>query len=102
MSVDKLFKWFKHNQMKCSRCRYHLTILTLLTRDSKQVQTENSLIKFGVKFDHQLAFDQHVNGLCKKANTKLKAFLRVLRYMGLVNKKLKMNSFLLPNSIIIR
>ena len=49
---------------------------------------------FGIKFDYQLTFDQHVKILYKKANAKLKVFAQAVWYMGKkAKKKSKMNSF---------
>ena len=69
MNAEKLFKWFKDNQMKDKAENYHLT---LSARDSNQIQIRNSLIRRsvceklpGVQFDHKLTFDEHVNDLCK-------------------------------------
>ena len=77
-------------------------LLILLARGSNQIQIKNSLIKsslcknlLGVKFDHQLTFEQHVKSLCKKISAKLKIFAGAVQYMGLAKKKLKMNFFLL-------
>ena len=68
-NAEKLFKWFKDNQMKDKADNYHLT---LSARDSNQIQIRNSLIRRsvceklpGVQFDHKLTFDEHVNDLCK-------------------------------------
>ena len=77
-----------------------MIFLILHTGDSNQIQLANPLIKssvyenhLGVKFYYQLTFDQHVIRLCKKANAKLRAFARVVRYMRSAKKKFKMNSF---------
>ena len=68
-------------------------LLILLARGSNQIQIKNSLIKsslcknlLGVKFDHQLTFEQHVKSLCKKINTKLKIFAGAVQYMELAKK----------------
>ena len=85
----------KDNAYKCL-----LIVLILRARDSNQIQIENSFIKsylsekrLGVKFDHQLSFDQQVKSLCKKGNAKLKAFTRVVDIWDEHKKKLIMNSF---------
>ena len=68
-------------------------LLISRTRDSNQIQIENSFIKSsfcenirGVKFDHQLTFDQHVKSFWKKASAKLKVRARAVRYIGLAKK----------------
>ena len=82
----------KSNTEKC--------YLMLSTRDSNKIETGNSLVKgslseklLAVKFNHNLTFNKHVKSLCKKANAKLKALVGFVPYMGLVKKKLQMNSF---------
>ena len=102
MFAEKLFKWFKENQVKNhkDKCR-----LILSKRDLKQIQTGNSLMKnslcekiLGVKFDHNLTFDEHVKSLCKKPNSKLYSMYGI----GLAKKKYQCIPFLLHNSIIAR
>ena len=71
-------------------------IIDVQTRDSNQIQFENSFIKsslceklLGVKFDHQSTFDQHIKSLCEKAYTKLIGVFDILKKQD----KLKMNFF---------
>ena len=97
MSSEKLFKWFKDNQMKDNTVKFHLI---LSTGDSSQIQVGNSLIKgilceklFGVIFDHKLAFGQNVKSICKKAKVNLKALAKVVSYIVLAKKNLVTNSF---------
>ena len=87
MSTEKLFKWFKDNQMKDSIVKFYLI---LSTGDSSQIKVGNSLIKgilceifFGVIFDHKLAFGQNVKNICKKAKVNLKALAKVVSYIVL-------------------
>ena len=90
----------QHVQVKGNTYKCHLILLMLRTVDSNQIQIANSLIKnslfeklFGVKFDHQLTFDQHVKSFCKEANAKLEVFARVVSYIGLAKKKLRNEYF---------
>ena len=85
MSAEKLFKWFKHNQMKSNTCKCHLILLIYIQEIQMKSSLKIHLLKatsvknfFGVKFDHQLTFVQHVKSLRQKANTKLISFASVV------------------------
>ena len=67
MSAAGLFEWFKDNQIKDNKDRFHLI---LIIGGSNQIQIGNSSIKsilcenrFAIKFDHKLAFDQNVRNI---------------------------------------
>ena len=47
----------------------------------------------GVKFNHNLAFDQIVKSFCENAEVKLKALVSIFLNFVLVKKNLLMNSF---------
>ena len=48
----------------------------------------------GIVFDSSLKFDSHVSKLCKKANQKLHALLRVPTYMNYEKRRAIMKSFI--------
>ena len=97
LSAEKLFRWFSDNQMKGNTDKCHLI---MSTNNNPEIQVGDSLIKaidceklLGLKIDYKLNFDDHVNSLCKKANSKLRALARATPYMNIEKKKLLMNSF---------
>ena len=97
LSAEKLFRWFSDNQMKGNTGKCHLI---MSTNNNPEIQVGDSLIKaidceklLGLKIDYKLNFDDHVNSLCKKANSKLRALARATPYMNIEKKKLLMNSF---------
>jgi len=47
----------------------------------------------GVKFDHNLSFDDHITELCKKASRKINALARVTPFMNVQKKRVLMNAF---------
>ena len=79
-SEEKLFPWFSHNQIKANADKNYLIVST---DEPIEIRVSESLIKnntceklLSVKIDNKLNFDTHVKGLCKKANNKLRAFVR--------------------------
>ena len=96
-SSEKLFQWFSDNQLKGNTDKCHLVISS---DDPTEIQLGESVIKnttcemlLGIKIDDNLTFDEHLNGLCKKAAKKLGALARVTSHMSLPKKKLLWNSF---------
>ena len=49
--------------------------------------TEKKMQITWYKFDSKLFFENHVSGLCKKANQKLHALTRTVNYMNLSKRK---------------
>ena len=49
----------------------------------------------GIVFDTTLNFDAHVSKLCKKANQRFHALLRVSKYMSNDKLRIVMNSFII-------
>ena len=69
-SVEKLFQWFSHTQMKENTYKCHLIVSS---DEPTEIRIGESLIKnstcekmLGVKFDNKLNFDTHVKGLVRR------------------------------------
>ena len=93
-SIEKLFQWFSHNQMKVNTDKCHLIVSTdehIEIRGESLIKNSTCEKLLGVKIDNKLNFDTH--GLCKKANNKLRVLARTTPCMSLEKKKLLMNSF---------
>ena len=97
LSAEKLFRWFSYNQMKGNTDKCHLV---MSANNNPEIQVGDSLTKasdceklLGLKIDYKLNFENHVNSLYKKANSKLRALARATPYMNIEKKKLLMNYF---------
>ena len=95
---NNLGQWFKANYFKSNedKCKLLLNInaeqFILVGKVSIYSSTEAKLL--GVTFDSALRFDAHVSKLCKKANQKLHALLRVSMYMNYEERRIIMKSFI--------
>ena len=47
----------------------------------------------GIKFDSRLQFNEHVDGIIKKANRKINALSRIAPFMNISKRRSLMNSF---------
>ena len=73
--VERLTSWFRNNCMKVNPDKFYLL---LSDKKSHQVDIYNKKFsstcseKFlGIKIDNKLTFEEHVEGLCKKASQKV-------------------------------
>jgi hypothetical protein len=96
---QNLSHWFQNNQMKANPDKYHLL---LSTNEAKDLSIGNITIcnskcekLLGVKFDYDLKFKSHIEGICKRASGKLNALSRATPYMDFSKKKLLVNAFFL-------
>ena len=87
-------KWFIDNYLKANPDKYHL----LLSETSetqlivKNVPIASSCEKLlGIKIDHKLSFEPHVESLCKKASQKLNALARMVSSLKFTQRKLLLN-----------
>ena len=73
--AERLTLWFRNNCIKVNSDKFHL-----LLNDKKSHQVDICNKKFsstcsekflGIKTDNKLTFEEHVEGLCKKASQKV-------------------------------
>ena len=68
----------KSNDDKC-----HLIVCNVsVTLGNETIMESNSVELLGVNIDKNLNFNEHVTGLCKKANQKLHAMARIAKYLN--------------------
>ena len=92
----ELFDWFPDNQMKANPDKYHF-----ITSESKDlvINAENNQIAnskceklLGIKIDHKLTFNAHIDEICKEAGQKMNALSRIIPYLNITKRSL-LNTF---------
>ena len=94
---NKIFHWIALNPMKADEDNFNLLISKSNTVSMKingvgviSSEFENLL---GIKIDHELNFEHHLNGLCKKASSKLHTLARISHFLNVYKERVLMNSF---------
>ena len=96
--AERLTLWFRNNCMKVNPDKFHL-----LLSDKKSHQVDICNKKFsstcsgkllGVKIDNKLTFEEHEEGLCKKASQKISTAAGILSLMRLEQRKRIVNLFI--------
>ena len=92
-----LFEWFSDNQMKANLDKCHF-----MTSESKDfvINAENNQItnskcekSLGIKIDHKLTFNAHIDEICKKTGQKMNSLSGVIPYMNITKRRSLLNSF---------
>ena len=93
----ELFERFSDNQMKANPDKRHI-----VTSESKDlvINVENNQITnskreklLGIKIDHELAFNAHIDEICKKAGQKMNALSRIIPYLNITKRRTLLNTF---------
>ena len=92
-------EWFESNNMKLNQDKCHLLVggykheLVHAKIGSNTIWESQCEKLLGVHIDKGLRFNFHVLYICKKANIKLTALIRLARYYNLEQRRLLMKSF---------
>ena len=95
--AERLTLWFRNNCVKVNPDKFHL-----LLSDKKSHQVDICNKKFsstcsenflGIKINNNLTFEEHVEGLCKKASQKVSAVARILFLMRFEQRKRIVHNF---------
>ena len=93
----KLFKWCADNQMKANRDKCHLIVcenenisMHIGPFEIKNTNCENIL---GIKVNSRLNFNEHLDGIIKKAGRKINALSRIIPFMNISKRRILMNLF---------
>ena len=97
--AEKLFIWFAQNEMKANLDKLHSTTEACNFQISETViHNSHSRKLVGVTFHNKLNFEKHLTTICRKANRKLNALVRVTPYMNL-QKKANINECIFQFSV---
>ena len=93
----KLFKWLADNQMKANRDKCHLIVSKneniSMHIGPFEIKNTNCEKLLGIKVDSRLNFNEHLDGIIKKASRKINALSRITPFMNISKKRILMNSF---------
>ena len=81
--------WFENNYMKMNAEKCHLLI-----SGNKHEHIWAKVKLLGVIIDNKLNFEEHVNSLCNKANKKLTALIRLVKFLSFEKKRNLLKAFI--------
>ena len=92
-----LLKWFANNQMKANQDKCHL----IFSKNKNismhigpfEIKNTNCEKLLGIKVDSRLNFDEHLDGIIKKASRKINALSRITPVINISKRCILINSF---------
>ena len=101
ISMLSMSSWFSENGLQLNSSKCKLIVFGRNRENSLSVRIGNSILKecdevklLGIKLDNRLSFATHIDGLCKKGNAKLRALIRLSRYLSADKCKVLSHSFI--------
>ena len=92
-----IFQWFRDNEFQgnASKCHVLLSTNKKVHVNIGTAQIENSQFEklLGVTLDSRLTFQKHIQQICGKTSSKLKALARITPLMDIEKRKILMNAF---------
>ena len=96
--VESLTLWFLNNCMKVSPDKFHLLLsdkrIHQMDICNEKLSSTCSEKLLGTKIDSKPTFEEHVEGLCKKASQKISALGRISSLMRFERRKRTVYSFI--------
>ena len=65
--------------------------------NNQTINSENSVKLLAIEIINALSLDKNISNLCKKASNQLNAIGRIQKYVGLKEKEVLLNGFILSN-----
>ena len=63
----------------------------MINVDNNQITNSKCQKLLGIKIDHKLTFNAHIDEICKKAGQKMNALSRVIPYMNITKRRSLLN-----------
>ena len=99
--LDHLNQWFIDNSLVANPSKFQLMFLGVKDNNivmniaNKNIISQTEIVLLGITIDNKLSFSNHIKRICKSANNKLCAILRLRNYMSVAQTKLLINAHVL-------
>ena len=95
--------WFMNNSLVANTSKFQLMFLgvkvenIVLTIPNVKLTSQSEIILLGITIDNKLTFSKHINNICKTANNKLCAILRLRNLLSKDQTKLLINAHVISH-----
>ena len=100
--IKRVIDWYNANSMVANPDKFQLMFLGKKVKDPINLSVNNISIKsvdsvklLGVEIDNKLNFVEHIKNICKKANNKTNALLRIRKYIDAPTARIYANAYVL-------
>ena len=100
--ISKVNSWFKNNSMVANQDKFQVMFLGTknpseisLKVGSFVIHGQTQVLLLGITIDHKLTFSNHIRTLCKNANNKISALLRIRNFLNYSQTSTLVNSYIM-------
>ena len=100
--IKNVIDWYNANSMVANPDKFQLMFLgkkvdkqICLTVNNLSIRSVDTVKLLGVVIDNKLNFVEHINNICKVANNKTNALLRIRKYIDVPTAKIYANAYIL-------
>ena len=94
---SNLFQWFTETELKGNASKCHLLISSgenvHVNIGTSQIKNSDYKRLLGIDIDCKLSFENHINQICSKAKSKIKALVRIAPFLNKRKRQLLINAF---------
>ena len=104
--IEIAINWFKDNHMIVSPGKFQAIIIDkhkgnhtnqIINIGQKEITGVLKVKLLGIEIDGKLNFNHHINNICKSASNQLNALIRLKHLLGLEERKVLVNTFVMSN-----
>ena len=97
-------QWLKNNEMVANPSKFQRMFLSKYKNIEKNISFDGKTIKspdkvelLGITLDKNINFKRHIQNICRKANNKTKALLRIRKFLNLEQAQVLAEAYISPN-----
>ena len=104
IETNRAIQWLKDNEMVANPSKFQLMFLSKyknieknMSFDGKTIKSSDTVELLGITLDKNINFKRHIQNICRKANNKTKALLRIRKCLTLEQAQVLAEAYISSN-----
>ena len=104
IETNRVIQWLKDNEMVANPSKFQLMFLLKyknieknMSFDGKTIKSSDTVELLRITLDKNINFKRHMQNICRKANNKTKALLRIRKFLHLKQAQVLPETYISPN-----
>ena len=104
IETNRAIQWLKDNEMVANPSKFQLMFLSKYKNieknmffDRKTIKSSDTVELLGITLDKNINFKRHIQNICRKANNKTRAILRIRKFLNLEQAQVLAEAYISSN-----
>ena len=104
IETNRAMQWLEDNEMVANPSKFQLMFLSKyknieknMSFDGKTIKSSDTVELLGITLDKNINFKQHIQNICRKANSKTKTLLRIRKFLNLEQAQVLAEAYISSN-----